>query len=88
MPFVVELDDAVGERRSPDKPNLCIGETVGDPAARTQRMIDGDVGPEWLRGHAVRGRPDLVPARFAGAKPELARLLETDGYTVNHGGRG
>ena len=60
-----------------------MGQTVEAPEKRVERLINGTVGPGWVRGHAICGRPDLVPARFAGSKAQLGRNLSADGYTVN-----
>lgn len=60
---VVEVDDAVGERMRPDRPIVYVDTTAGDPAWRVLQLLAGERGPQEIRGHVVRDRPDLY-ARF------------------------
>jgi hypothetical protein len=84
---VVELDDVV-PRRDPDKPNLYVGLTIEAPAIRYDRLKMG-YGPDWLQGHLVGLRDDLVSGPILSpdeARRELRmaiRCLKSEGYTVN-----
>src|SRR5512136_1015980 len=85
--LVAELDDAV-PRRDPDKPNLYVGLTIEAPVVRYERLKLG-YGPDWLQGHLVGLRDDLVSGPFLSqdeARRELRmaiRCLRNEGYTVN-----
>ena len=85
--LVAELDD-VRPRRDPGKPNLYVGLTVEAPVVRYERLKLG-YGPDWLQGHLVGLRHDLVSGPFLRqdeARTELRmaiRCLKSEGYTVN-----
>jgi predicted GIY-YIG superfamily endonuclease len=84
---VVELDDVV-PRRDPEMPNLYMGVTVDEPAARFEALSKGK-GPQWLQGHLVTLRQDLTSGPFLlreEAKAEYGvalKCLKSEGYTVN-----
>lgn len=85
--LVIELDDVV-PRRDPDKPNLYVGVTVEEPAARYEALTRGK-GPVWLEGHLARWREDLTSGPFL-LREEAQRehkaavkCLKSEGFTVN-----
>ena len=86
--IVVELDD-VAPRRRLDRPNLYLGVTVEPRLQRYERLRAG-AGPDWIRGHIIRLRPDLYrnypPTPTDDAKRQkkrLSRRLKRRAYTVN-----
>lgn len=88
--FVVELDDAVGPRRRPDRPNLHVGTTVRDPAEHYSRIKQGSKRHRLLREHGVRLRQDLVShyppttaADIARQKRKIINKLMRRAYAVN-----
>jgi hypothetical protein len=66
---VVEVDDSAAPRFHPDRPSLYITTTAGSAVSRVAQLLTGTRGPEVIRGHVVRDRPDLY-ARFP---PKTAR---------------
>lgn len=87
--IVVELDDLV-ERRRADLPNLYVGLTVETPKARAKQLQRGVDRADWVRGHVVGLRKDLmVDGEFVTsdaakvAKKITRKLLQSFGYTVN-----
>lgn len=60
---VVEVDDAAMPRLQPDRPSLYVTTTAGSGDARVAQLLAGTRGPQEIRGHVVRDRPDLY-ARF------------------------
>lgn len=83
--FVVELDDAVGPRRRPDRPHVYVGTTTADSldsVLRSKRRA-------LVREHGVRLLPHLYrsyhPTTAADAKRQRVKLrtkLMRLGYTV------
>jgi hypothetical protein len=89
--YVVELDDAIGLRRRPDRGHLYVGMTSMDPDERFRKdRMPGARPKAGVRDHGRRLRPDLAPpeepmsieeARHA--KRELVARLRRDGWGAN-----
>lgn len=89
--YVVELDDAVGPRRRPDRSHLYIGITSLDPAERLR--LDRKPAARTkagVRDHGRRLRPDLAPPSEPMAiedaqrtKRVLVDRLRRDGWGAN-----
>lgn len=69
---VVEVDDIAAPRFQPDRPSLYITTTTGSADSRTAKLLVGTRGPEDIRGHVLRDRPDL----YAQFPPTTARHVE------------
>jgi len=61
---VVEVDDAAAPRFQADRPSLYVTTTAGSAASRVAQLLAGTRGPDEIRGHVVRDRPDLY-SRFS-----------------------
>jgi hypothetical protein len=88
--MVVELNDGAGPRRRPDRPNLYLGVTKGDPQERFERIQTASKRHQVIRDHGIRLRADLTrnysPTTEADArrqKGKLAHKLMRQGFTVN-----
>ena len=66
---VVEVDDAAAPRFQPDRPSLYIATTAGTTDSSVAMLLAGTRGPDDIRGHVVRDRPDL----YAQFPPTTAR---------------
>jgi hypothetical protein len=91
--YVVELDDAVGPRRSPRYPSVYVGQSVVPPTERLRQHKDGYRSSRYVRKHGRHLRPGLY-RRFnpmatreeaVAMEQELARRLRNRGYTVYGG---
>lgn len=87
--FAVELDHSVGEVVRLDRPNMHVG-YVRDEALgpHVKRLLVGREGPDELRGHVVRDRPDLYGHLVAATRRrarELERTLACDLIRSWHG---
>ena len=91
--YVIELDDAVGERRNPRYPAVYVGQSAVPPAERLRQHKDGYRSSRHVRKHGKCLRPGLY-RRFnpmatrdeaVAMERELARRLRKRGYTVYGG---
>lgn len=88
--FIIELDDAFGPRRRPDRPNVFVGITTREPTAQFERIRSGSKRHRAIRDHGIRLREDLSrnypPTTAADARRQKRKLVEKlmrKGYTVN-----
>ena len=89
--YVVELADAAGPRRHPDRPNVYVGVTSMAPDERLRLDQRPWAKPKkGVRDHGLRARPDLVPDQTPMPGPQareqrrkLVDQLSRDGFTVN-----
>ena len=88
--YVIELDDAAGERADPDKPCVYVGQSAHAPAVRLQQHLEGVHAARVVRKHGRRLLPQLYEGRGpwivrADAESDEARLageLAAAGYRV------
>ncbi len=97
--YVIELDDAVGPRKRPDRPWVYVGETSRTPEERFEqhrsqaRNQNGPLYSRVVARHALHLRPDLYdPERVLFTRDEarkaeraLAERLARQGYSVKGG---
>ena len=89
--LVVELSDAVGPRRRPDRPNVWVGTTTVEPKERLEQIRRSTRQRSALvRDHGVRLRPDLYrsypPTDANDVRRQKRRLMEKltrKGFAVN-----
>jgi hypothetical protein len=91
--YVIQLDDAVGERDNPQYPSVYVGQSVHPPRERFEQHKSGYRASRvvkkhgrWLRWRLFE-KVNPLPSRKAAedAERELARRLRTKGYTVYGG---
>ena len=88
--YVIELDDAVGERVRVDKPAVYVGQSAVAPEERYAQHRRGYRSSRYVRNHGVRLRPKLyrdvnpLPDRDTALAKEarLADRLRKRGFTV------
>src|SRR5215471_3659612 len=88
--YVIELDDAVGERVRTDKPSVYVGQSALTPEERYAQHRRGYRSSRYVRNHGLRLRPKLyrsynpLPDRDAALATEahLAKRLRKRGFTV------
>jgi hypothetical protein len=88
--YVIELDDAVGERVRADKPAVYVGQSAVAPEERYAQHRRGYRSSRYVRNHGVRLRPKLyrnynpLPDRDTALATEahVADRLRKRGFTV------
>lgn len=91
--YVIELDDALGERVDLGKPLVYVGQSCHTPAVRFKQHRDGYKASRYVKKFGKRLRPRLYErfnpmktrAEAEAAERELARRLRKRGYTVYGG---
>jgi GIY-YIG catalytic domain len=91
--YVIELDDAAGQRTRPDLPVVYVGQSSRMPEERFRQHLAGHKASRWVRKHGLRLRPRLyrshnpLPTQAAALamEKELARRLRKRGYVVRGG---
>lgn len=88
--YVIELDEAAGERMHPDKPPVYVGQSTHAPEIRLQQHLEGLHASRIVRKHGRRLLPELYEGRGpwptrSQAEADEARLgeeLAAAGYRV------
>jgi hypothetical protein len=91
--YVIELDDAVGERRDPNRPSVYVGQSAVPPPERFRQHKDGYRSSRHVQKHGKYLRPGLyrhfnpmaTRDEAVAMERELARRLRNRGYTVYGG---
>jgi predicted GIY-YIG superfamily endonuclease len=91
--YVIELDDAVGDRVRADKPSVYVGQSAVPPEERYAQHRRGYRSSRYVRNHGVRLRPKFyrnynpLPDRDTAVATEahLAKRLRKRGFTVYGG---
>ena len=91
--YVIQLDDAVGERNDPRYPSVYVGQSIHPPRERFEQHKNGYRASRivkkhgrWLRWRLFE-KYNPLPSRQAAedAERELASCLRKKGYTVYGG---